>query len=143
MSSIGRGPKPSILMRIAETIIQHQNRDPHYPDWFGSYYRPPRSTPTATRSEGLYAAYLLARDFGQPEQAARIREAVQHGVAFQLQTQFRPESALYVKDPQRRLGGFRHSLINFEIRIDYVQHNISSLLGLHQILDQRQVLARQ
>ena len=104
-------------MRIADTIIQHQNRDPHYPDWFGSYYRPPRSTPTATRSEGLYAAYLLARDFGQPDQAARIQEAVRHGVAFQLQTQFRPESALYVKDPQRTLGGFRHSLTNFEIRL--------------------------
>ncbi len=130
-------------MRIAEAITQHQNRDPRYPDWFGSYYRPPRSTPTATRSEGLCAAYLLARDFGQPDQATRILDAVKHGVTFQLQTQFRPESALYVRDPRRTLGGFRNSLTNFEIRIDYVQHNISSLLGLHRILDQRRALAQQ
>ena len=60
--------------------------------------------------------------------------AIRLGVAFQLQTQFRPESVLYVSDPQRALGGFRRSLTNYEIRIDYVQHNISSLLGLYRIL---------
>jgi len=129
-------PKPLYLnhaFRIAEAIVQSQNRNPVYPDWLGSYYKPPRSTPTATRSEGLYAAYLLARDFASPERAQAILEAISLGLAFQLQTQFRSESVMYLENPQRCLGGFHRSLTNYEIRIDYVQHNISSLLGLYRL----------
>jgi hypothetical protein len=123
------------VSRIARAIRNSQNRNPKYPDWSGSYYRPPRSTPTATRSEGLYAAYLLTRDFGDQAEAKAILESIRLGLAFQLQTQFRPESVLYLKEPQRALGGFHRSLTNFEIRIDYVQHNISSLLGLYRIIE--------
>jgi len=120
-------------MRIAKSIVQSQNVDPPYPDWFGSYYQPPHSTPTATRSEGLYAAYKLARDFGDPQQADDFLKSIEYGIRFQLQTQFRPESVLYLKSPQRSLGGFHRSLTNFEIRNDYVQHNISSILGLYRL----------
>lgn len=122
--------------RIANNVVRSQNRDPAYLDWYGSFYRPPRSTPTATRMEGLCAAYHLARDFEHPEQAAVLREAMDAGVAFGLQTQFRPESVMYVEDPQRTLGGFHRSLTNFEIRIDYVQHNISALLCVREVLNE-------
>ena len=63
-----------------------------------------------------------------------LLQVLELGVRFQLQTQLRPESAMYLPDPQRAIGGFRRSLTNFEIRIDYVQHNISSLLLLRRIL---------
>ncbi len=124
-------------MRIAKAIVQSQNRSPIYSDWFGSYYRPPRSTPSATRSEGLYAAYQLARDFGDPVEARQILETIQNAIGFQLQTQFRPESAMYLKNPQQILGGFHRSLTDFEIRIDYVQHNISSMIGLYRIKNEK------
>jgi len=114
------------------------NRTPEYPDWLGSYYRPPRSTPTATRTEGLSAAYFLARDFADLKEAEKILEIIRLAVTFQLQTQFRPESVLYLKDPQRSLGGFHRSLDNFEIRIDYVQHNISSLLSYYRIITDKE-----
>ncbi len=121
--------------RITEAILGRQRQgDPRFPDWLGSYYTPPRSTPTATRSEGLGAAYLLARDFGSAQEAVALLEALRLGVGFQLRTQFLPETAFYVRDPARTLGGFRRSLTNFEIRIDYVQHNISALLMLRRIL---------
>ena len=119
--------------RIANAIIQSQNRDPLYPDWLGSYYDPPRSTPTATRSEALYAAYQLARDYSDWDFAQKVLGAFYLDVSFQLQTQFRPESVMYLDDPQRALGGFHRSLTDYEIRIDYVQHNISSLVGLFKI----------
>jgi len=32
-------------------------------------------------------------------------KAMELGIAFQLQTQFRPESVMYLSDPQRSLGG--------------------------------------
>jgi|GEM_PF-286241 hypothetical protein len=130
-------PDPLYLahaFRIAGAILRSQNRNPEYPDWLGSYYKPPRSTPTATRSEGLSAAYRLANDYGSKSEAEKILDAIQLGIAFQLQTQTDPESALYFKNPQRASGGFKRSLTNPEIRIDYVQHNISSLLGLYRIL---------
>ncbi len=130
-------PDPLYLqhaMRIAGAIVARQNRQPAYPDWHGSFYHPPRSTPTATRMEGICAAYKLARDSGRTGELAAMREALRWGIAFQLQTQFRPESALYVHDPQRTLGGFKHSLTNYTIRNDYVQHNISSLLCMREVM---------
>ena len=121
-------------IRITDAIIASQNLDPEYPDWFGSYYRPPGSTPAATRSEGLMAAYRIMRDFGTSDQAERILQAVKDNITFQLNTQFHPESAMYLPDPQRVLGGFHQSLTNFEIRNDYVQHNLSSILALYRDL---------
>ena len=130
-------PDPIYLVhasRITAAILGSQNHHPPYLDWLGSYYRPPRSTPTATRSEGLTAAYRMQRDFGSAESAKEILAAIELGIRFQLQTQFRPESVLYLPNPRRALGGFHRSLTNFEIRNDYVQHNISSLLALRRIL---------
>lgn len=131
-------PDPSYLehaSRIAAAILDRQRQEkPEFPDWLGSYYRPPRSTPTATRSEGLGAAYLMLRDGGRAKRAAALLDGLELGVGFQLQTQFLPETVLFLDDPARALGGFRRSLTNYEIRIDYVQHNISSLLLLRRIL---------
>ena len=120
--------------RIAEAIYSSQNRSGRYQDYPGSYYIPPRSTPTATRSEGLIAAYRLAMDYGSKSEAETIMEAIRRGIAFQLGTQFREEKALYMKNPGKCLGGFSRDLTDLSIRIDYVQHNISALLGLYRIL---------
>jgi hypothetical protein len=130
-------PQPIYIehaLKIAAAIMQKQNNQPHYPDWLGSYYDSPRSTPAAVRSEGLCAAFQLARHCGYTEQAEEIRSSVYSSVCFQLQTQIQPESALYLKNPSRALGGFRRSLDNFELRIDYSQHNISALLALYKIM---------
>lgn len=121
-------------MKITNAIIKSQRTQSPYPDWVGSYYSIPRSTPGATRMEGLCASYCLARDYINPEQVDKILSALKLGIPFQLQTQFHPESVMYLPNPQRSLGGFHGSLTNFEIRIDYVQHNISCLLGYYRIL---------
>ena len=124
-------------MKIAKAIVKSQNRSPVYSDWFGSYSQPPSSTPSATRSEGLYAAYQLARDFGHPVEAQQILITLQNAIGFQLQTQFRPESAMYLNNSKQILGGFHENLTEFEIRIDYVQHNISSIIGLYRIKNEK------
>ncbi|MCZ6795356.1 MAG: hypothetical protein O7J95_17255 [Planctomycetota bacterium] len=121
-------------MRISRAITAGQNRSPRFPDQLGSYYTPPRSTPTATRTEGLLAAHALARDHGKRDDAARILEAVRLGIRFQLEMQFAPERVLFLDDPGRTLGGYPRSFSNYEVRIDYVQHNISSLLGYYRLL---------
>ena len=129
--------KPEYLRharRLAATIYASQCRATAIPDHLGSYYRPPRSTPTATRTEGLLAAYLLLRDDGLKDEAQRCMDAAQLGAAFVLQMQFRPEGVLYLARPWYCLGGVRGSLTNFELRNDYTQHTLSALLVLHGIL---------
>ena len=63
-------------------------------------------------------------------------QAVALGVRFQMYTQFASETAMYVPDPRRCRGGIRRGLDNFEIRIDYVQHHISAVLGYCRILEE-------
>ncbi len=129
--------------RTARTILRQQNRTASYPDWVGGYFQPPRSAATAARSEGLYAAYMLLRDAGLASEAKRILDAIKLGVSFQLQTQFRPDTVLYLPNPQEALGGFRENHRKLDVRIDYVQHNISGLLGLYRIMNEFQNDAKQ
>src|SRR5699024_4137134 len=58
----------------------------------------PKSTPVACRSEGLGAAYRLARDYGHDELANKMSFAIQQGIKFQLQMQLRPENIMYYKN---------------------------------------------
>jgi len=119
-------------VRIAEAIVGAQRtRSPH-PDWIGSYYDPPRTTPTATRAEALVAMDLPARRTGRDRRP--IAEALLRMAAFQRRCQLTAENALYLPRPDRAAGGFRRSLTDWEVRIDYVQHSVSSLLGLREIL---------
>lgn len=119
--------------KIVSAILSTQQLASPFKDWIGGFYNPPRSTPTAVRAEGLCAAYQLLADQGYKDEAAKILNAIKLCINFQLQTQFRPENAMYLKKPERVIGGFSKSLSHFEIRIDYVQHNISALLGLLRI----------
>ncbi|NIA20610.1 MAG: hypothetical protein GWP05_01285 [Anaerolineaceae bacterium] len=52
-------------LRLAGVIVRSQTLASEFPDWVGGYLKPPRSTSTSTRSEGLCAAWRLARDFGE------------------------------------------------------------------------------
>ena len=126
-------------MRIAESIMNMQrddiNKESEHSNWIGSYYTPPGSTPTATRSEGLIAAYELANDFGNTTTSDKIYNAIELGIKFQLQTQFKKEDVIDLPNPQQAIGGFHESLTDYNIRIDYVQHNICSILGLYHIIN--------
>lgn len=119
--------------RIAEAIVDARRTSSRHPDWIGSFYDPPRTTPTATRAEALVAMERLARRTGRDRRP--IVEALRAMAAFQLRCQLTPVSALYLPRPDRAVGGFRRSLTDWEVRIDYVQHSVSSLLGLREILE--------
>jgi hypothetical protein len=118
--------------RIAEAIVAAQRTGSRHPDWIGSFYDPPRTTPTATRAEALVAMELLARRSGRDRRP--IVEALLRMAAFQRRCQLTAVNALYLPRPDRAFGGFRRSLTDWEVRIDYVQHSVSSLLGLREIL---------
>ena len=120
-------------MLITRAIIKFQISNAKYPDWNGGFRPPPTSNPVATRTEGLCAAYQLARDYQQPE-LAQLRPTIHRALTFQLQLMQRPEAVMYFKDPQRCLGAFTESFIDSSIRIDTQQHSISALVNGAKIL---------
>ncbi|HEX5736414.1 MAG TPA: hypothetical protein VF131_26525 [Blastocatellia bacterium] len=118
------------VLRLAERMIadQYTANDPaRYAGGFGP--GPPRVTPAAARAEGLLAAYRTARSIDDGR-AARIAAALRAATRFQLSQQFTADSDNGLRNPERASGGFRESLTSMRVRIDYVQHNISSLLGV-------------
>jgi hypothetical protein len=115
--------------RLVQAIIDAQHRQPPYPDWIGGFYDPPRVTPTATRAEGLLAAWRLFNRQGDAGMIAAIVASVTAATQFQLHLQVGPELAMHLPEPARALGGFRDSYDDIDIRIDYVQHSISALLA--------------
>ncbi|MCB1054153.1 MAG: hypothetical protein KDD11_01410 [Acidobacteria bacterium] len=118
--------------RIADSILRAQRRRAQFPDWVGTFYTPPRSTPTATRAEALVAMAKMAHRAG--DDTRRYIDALRLMAAFERRTQLYDESLLYAPRPDLARGGFRRGLDHWEVRIDYVQHNLSALLGLRQLL---------
>jgi hypothetical protein len=91
----------------------------------------PRVTPAASRTEGLLAGYRVARSIKDPREE-RLLAAARAAAGFELTQQFGPDNSFFLPNPGRAAGGFHESVDSMRIRIDYVQHNISSLLGLAQ-----------
>lgn len=121
-------------IRITTAIIRDQYRKKEPPDYLGSYYDDHRSSPTAIRAEGLIATYQLISDFDRKTNTKELLEAIKKCIRFQLQTQYQPETVMYLPNPQYAFGGFHKSLTDHSIRIDNVQHNLSAILGLCRLL---------
>ncbi len=115
---------------IVASIEALQHSGASNPEWDGGFYDPPRSTPTATRVEGAAAAHELFVRAGDREAAAQARRIVERGEAFLLRTQVDAARATQAGlSLEGAAGGFTESLDGYRIRIDYVQHAISALLG--------------
>lgn len=119
---------------LAEAMIAEQYDDNDPADYEGGFGPgPPQSAPAASRAEGLVPAYRLARSIGDAR-AAKIASALKACASFQLAQQFTSENSESLPNPARAAGGFRGGLTSAMIRIDYVQHNISSLLAAAEAL---------
>lgn len=92
-----------------------------------------RAAMVASRAEGMVAAYLLARKTGD-KRADMIATHLRVSVRFQLSQQYTMANTQGAKNPAMALGGFRQGPAYGRIRIDYVQHNISALLGVARAL---------
>ena len=121
-------------LALADAMLAEQYTEGD-PVGFAGGFRPgvPRSTPAASRAEGMLAAYRLAVSMGD-SRAAGIATALKASARFQLTQQFNGPNSFFLGNPDRASGGFRASITSMRIRIDFVQHNVSSLLGLAQTL---------
>ncbi|HUT33587.1 MAG TPA: hypothetical protein VNE39_08920 [Planctomycetota bacterium] len=92
----------------------------------------PQSAVAAGRAEGLLAAWRLARRMGVA--ADDYRRAILLSACFQLAHQYGAVNSYLLPNPARAAGGFYASYADHSVRVDYVQHNLSSLLGLAELL---------
>ena len=121
------------IIALAEAIIADQYTAADREDYGGFGPGAPRATPTASRAEGLVAAYRVARSINDPR-ASKIAASLQASAGFQLTQQFTSRNSKSLPNSSRAAGGFRESLTSMRVRIDFVQHNISSLLGIADVL---------
>jgi hypothetical protein len=131
-------PKPIYMthaMRIVEAISMSQVLEARDLDHLGCFNDRPESTPTATRSEGLLAAYNLAKDHGHEAEAKAMLPVIIRAIQFELQNQYYIENAMYALRPDICLGAFRKHLTSYTIRIDYVQHNLTAVLALYRLME--------
>jgi len=135
------GPLLDHAGRLTQALAMNQHRAPAYTDWLGGYYSPPGAMTAANRTGALLAGYRLLRDKGGDHRTNAIAalDAAIAGMAFQLQCQFRPENAMYYKDPHRVLGAFRESLTSPAVRIDFVSQNLTALLDLYRLMEEEKI----
>lgn len=125
-------PNPKYVahtQKIVTAILSAQLNKGVKEEWRGGYDNPPRSSPTATRNEGLLAAYQLLTRVADKYLAQRVRAALKLGNSFQLRLLFWPEIAAKFPGGDKLIGGVRESATETTIRIDTVQHNLSSWVG--------------
>ncbi|MDP2829178.1 MAG: hypothetical protein Q8O37_11300 [Sulfuricellaceae bacterium] len=106
--------------RHAGKIVRHILDFPEYRSWG-------RSTPTACRSEGLLAFVRLLDQGKCSQELAGLRIACLEAIDLNLgeQLRFQLDTGAFIR------GGDDHR--KNEVRIDYIQHNISALLYRHQL----------
>ena len=103
-----------------------------FPDYRGGYYDPPRSTPAATRGEGL-GAVLETCELAQMD-CGWIEEILLETVRHEMLSQYDPDMCFWMKNPAKAFGGWNGGLLDMDVRNDFVQHNMSALLGAERHL---------
>lgn len=126
--------------QVAESILATKAKLPKTSIKYGSFMADGRTTPTATRLEGLLATLTflpqenkLLRD--------RITTAVTEGLSFLLQTQIRvgkyaggmPRAIVPTFPAQYSSVNKSFSPRATEVRIDYVQHALSAMIQFEQL----------
>ncbi|MEQ1505117.1 MAG: beta-L-arabinofuranosidase domain-containing protein [Myxococcota bacterium] len=123
-------------LKIADAVAYQRQRQAghelYHRDYVGGFYEPPRSTPAATRAEGLVAVLELGP--GDLEREARIRELLLGTVQHMVQSQVTPETTWWMPRPAEVVGGFAGGIVDPDLRNDFTQHALSALLGTERIL---------
>ncbi len=105
------------------------------PDLWGGRLQPgfPQVISTGSRGEGMAAAAKLERRL-RPGETFYL-ERLRANSTYALRNQYTEPILFGLRRPEKALGGFRNSPVEAEIRIDGVQHNLSGLLGLLELLE--------
>lgn len=129
-------------LQICSVMVQTQEIDSKNPIYLGGYTPDGRTTPTATRLEGL----LATLEWLPEEHPAHrvILASAESGIEFLLRSQIKegpykggfPRAIARIKGNSPETMDF--NIRAFEIRIDYVQHAMSALIQYYELSQARQ-----
>lgn len=122
--------------KIVDSMINTQNvykKNTNNKKWSGSWYSPPRYTPTSTRCEWLSASYRIFQNLKEKKYTNKIKESLKKSYTFLKNWQITDKNNNNFPNPQKALWWIPKSLSNTNIRIDYVQHTISCFLWIENI----------
>lgn len=121
---------------IGEELTRYQVVHDGVPlDLHGGRLQPgfPQVISTGSRGEGMAAAAKLERRL-RPGETFYLKR-LEANSSYALRNQYTPPILFGLSRPEKALGGFRNSPVEAEVRIDGVQHNLSGLLGLLELLE--------
>ena len=98
-----------------------------FKDFQGGYYDPPRSTPAATRGEGLVAVMDTCRV--ADIECEWVWDLLQETIRHEHLSQYDKDLMWWPRNRAKTFGGWNGGLIDVSIRNDFVQHNMSAVLG--------------
>ncbi len=108
--------------------LQFDQSHPAFAGHYGfSAVMVPQAPATAGFTEAVAATYLLSRHHGEPDEG--LRQQTLRAAEALRRDQLRPDNSYLARNPQKARGGIRRSLVEQDIRIDFLQHSISALLG--------------
>ena len=101
-----------------------------FPDYIGGYYKNPVELPAMQAfcyAEGTAAAYSLALQMGNVEEAAFFEKHTRETVRFAMQMQYDERSVYPFSRQKENFGGIRYTMVETKVRIDYVHHALSAM----------------
>lgn len=123
-------------LTLARAVAVQQERTKGYSsaylDYLGGFYEPPRSTPAATRAEGLVAVLDTCALAELP--CDWVLTLLQSTERHALLSQYTPSTVWWMSSPESVVGGFAGGIMDLKLRNDFTQHNLSAMLGLERHL---------
>lgn len=87
-------------------------------------------TSTATKGEAMVAAWAMAKEIGDQEADERFASGARRNAQFCMRVQWVKGNCGLFPQPERLHGAWGESPGRPRVRIDFVQHNISTLMGV-------------
>lgn len=116
----------NFVLNDARTMVvkTYQKDDSPYIDYEGAYYYyyGDHYYPDGSRSEGLVAAYYLAKNLGDNELAETLLDACRKTAKSQMVLVNTPENSYAHKNPEKSVGAIRFKATRQWVRVDSIQH---------------------
>jgi hypothetical protein len=130
-----------VSSKFADMLVnaQRTKETANQPDLAGAFTKEvalPACPSVAALTEGLADYYRLTKLYGKRRDD--VRDTLILAAEFQLRHQYWDDNSYFLPNPQRAKGGFHATLADSTIRIDYIKHSISSLIGALEALGDRQ-----
>ncbi len=131
--AIEQEPLREHLSMLGRMMVADQEKTSNTaaPNEMGSFNKDARSTPTATRLEGLVSLLQIQRSVA--EVSPGLPKSIRRGLEFLKRCQVKEDGAEHGGMPRSCAHDAGQGKRDREIRIDYVQHYLSALLGAEEL----------